>query len=216
MSNIDLTDIELRFHPKEKSFPYTIDYTKPDGYPDRVPIYYNYDAPYMYYGVKYLSITYFIFYKDNKAIGLGGLFPKVKSLGYHDRDRELIKILYSVETLKPEHVFFSAHAQEGRFYKYSECRFNNNKLIVYSSLNSHSCRKDPGTYIRVLGLANDKCSDDGKKITPYRIECNVTYNAQNREVFSKPLASAFLPFFQPRVEFLKEKQRKEEEKNNKK
>jgi hypothetical protein len=171
----------------------------------------------MYYGKKYHSVTYFIYYQENIAIGLGGIFPYNTALGYHPLDREVIKILYNMESSipTPEYVFFSAHAQEGQFYKYSDCRFTEDKtLIVYSSLNSHACRKDPGIYWRVLGLANDVTRDDGRWIRPIYKECNVIYNAQNREVFSDTWYRVFLPYYQRKLSEMKEKQKNEEREIN--
>lgn len=214
MSNLpkmSLVKIELRFHPNEKSFPCNMDYTLSN----ETPIYYNYDEPYKYYGKKYYSVTYFLFYRENLAIGLNGIFPYNKSLGYHDKDREVIKILYDTCTLRPEYVFFSAHAQEGQFYKYSDCNFTEDKsLIVYSSLNSHAFRRSPKIYWRVFGFANDICSNKGKWIRPTYIECNINYNAQNREVFDTPWISFFMPFYQSKIKVMKEKQREEEEEFN--
>lgn len=210
-----LIKIELRFHPNETCFPCNIDYTLPAN--GETPIYYNYDEPYKYYGKKYHSVTYFIYYQENLGIGFGGIFPKSTSLGYHPLDRELIKVLYNMESKipTPEYVFFSAHAQEGRFYKYSDCKFTEDKtLIVYSSLNSHSCRSSPGIYWRVLGFANDICSDRGKWIRPTYKECNVVYNAQNREVFSDTWYRVLLPYYQLKISEMKEKQKNEENEIN--
>lgn len=209
-----LIKIELRFHPNEKCFPCKMDYTLPDN--DKYPIYYNYDEDYTYYGKKYKSVTYFIYYQENLAIGLNTLFPYSTLLGYHPIDRELIKVLYDMDSLIPEYVFFSAHAQEGRYYKYSDCNLTkeDKTLIVYVSLNSHACRKDPGVYWRVLGLANDICSDKGRKIRPEYIEFNMVYNAQNREVFGTPWNSFFLPYYQRKLSEMKKEQKIEEEKNN--
>ncbi len=209
--DLQFTKIELRFHPHEQFFPCSNEYYDLNNY----SVYYNYDDIYAYNGKKYYSVTYFIYYKTNGAIGFNSLMTYNKSLGYHNKDLENIKILYDMDTRDPVYVFFSAHQQEGKYFKFSECKFTpDNYLIVYVSLNSHSCRRLPGTYWRIFGIANDYASDCGMRIRPQYIRTDSKYKTQNREVFDSPWKSFCLPIYQRWVGSLKERQKKEEEATN--
>lgn len=210
-SDIPLVGLELRFHPREQFFPCSNEYYELS----KSYVYYNYDDIYAYNGKKYYSITYFIYYKTNGAIGFNSMFTYNKSLGYHDKDLENIKILYNMTTRKPEYVFFSAHQQEGRYFNFSDCRFTDDGfLIVYVSLNSHSCRRLPGTYWRIFGIANDYASDLGMRVRPDYLKTTEKYKTQNREVFDANWKSFFLPLIQSSVGTRKEEQKKDEEARN--
>lgn len=212
--NIKPIYLQLRFNPSEKSKLCNKDFNSVDF----AQIYYRKDIEnYLFYGKKYYSITYYMYYKENYAIGLNGLFPKNKNLGYHDKDIEHIRILYNFTTLDPEYVFFSAHSQEGLWIKYNNCEFFNNKLIVYISYGSHACKPHKGIYWRIFGFANDYCSNKGKYIIPYLLnEQNLYYlNIQNKEVFSDCIKPFILPLINYKKEKLKEQQKnKENDLNN--
>ncbi len=210
--NIQIYNLELRFHPDESELPCSKEYK---DIPNVYPVYYNIDDIYLYYGKKYYSVTYFIYYKINKSIGLNSWFPDNKNLGYHIKDLEAVKMLYDIDTLKPEYVFFSAHQQEGKYYPFDKCEFIDNHLIVYPALHSHSNRPYPGIYWRILGFANDYCSSKGLRIRPTLIRSeDVKYKTQNKEVYDKTWYSFFLPIYINRTEELKKKQKEEEIYNN--
>ena len=201
--------LQLRFHPSEKSKLCNKDF----NFLYYSQVYYRQDPEtYIYYGKKYYSITYYMFYKENYAIGLNGIFPTNKNLGYHDKDIEHIRILYNFITLKPEYVYFSAHSQEGIWKKFEECELINNKLIIYISNGSHACRPYKGIYFRIFGFANDYCSDKGNFIVPYLLnDQNLYYlNISNKEVFSDGIKPFILPLINYKKEILKEKQKKYE------
>jgi hypothetical protein len=207
-------NLELRFHPDEKDELCKQDFTKSD----KPIVYYKRDPHYyLYYGKKYFSITYYMYYKFNYAIGFNGIFPKVELFGYHPIDLELIRIIYNIKTLQPEYIFFSAHSQEGIWVKYSECEFNNTNLVVYVALNSHAMKPHNGTYFRIFGTSNDYYSKQGKKIIPELIEDNtLEYKTlQNREVFTSFYKRFLLPFYEKNKQDFKKLQKLEEENNNK-
>lgn len=110
------------------------------------------------------------------------------------------------------HVFFSSHAQEGRWYAASKCEYTLlNELIVYSALNSHSNHAHSGTTWRVFGFANDYTSKDGRHLTmtPIRDD-TILYRPQNREVLDAPLKSFLLPLYQRYLTKMKLEQAKKE------
>jgi hypothetical protein len=186
--------LELRFHPNEKSILCNKNFNLIE-YP---LIYYKTDnSTYEYNKKKYYSITYYMFYKENYAIGLNGIFPRNKLLGYHNKDIEHVRILYNYYTLEPEYVFFSAHNQEGVWKKYKDCEFNNKNLVVYIACNSHACKPHKGIYLRIFGLANDYCSNKGAYIIPKLINDNSLYylKVKNYPDYSGKIRSFILPLF---------------------
>ena len=83
--------IELRFHPEEVYYLSTYDFKLIDKLEDGV-IYFN-DEPYEYEGKEYKSRSYLLNYIYNGAIGCGySFFPHSKGLGFHNVDRERLKI----------------------------------------------------------------------------------------------------------------------------
>ena len=206
--------LELRFHPKELSTLCLKDFSE-----SVEPIvYYRIDDEiYPYFGNQYYSITYYLFYKDNFAIGLNGLFPNNINLGYHSQDIEHIRIIYNINTYNPEFVFFSAHAQEGIWIPYNQCKFNHNFLVAYISKNSHALRPKNKSYIRLFGFANDYTSDNGNYIYPSLIkDQSLPYlRIQNEEVFATPFKSFIMPLLINNSEKLKTKQQKKQNEINK-
>jgi hypothetical protein len=209
-----LIPLELRFHPLEKSKLSNKDYSSSLD----PKVYYRIDDFYYFYnGSKYFSITYYLYFQENYAIGLNGLFLKSEALGYHLTDIENIRILYNIDSYTPEYVFFSSHAQEGIWKKFNDCIFNNNKLVIYVSLSSHALRPLSKVYLRMFGLANDYCSNYGDHITPILIkDQSIPYlKVQNEEVFATGFKAFIMPLIVKNKENLKLKQRKKEIKINK-
>ena len=204
-------DIELRLHEKEKFFP-TNKNLKSEA--PQYPVYYKIDT-YAYKGKRYHRVTYEIFYAENGAIGLNSISIRNDSLGYHPKDTERIIILHDLRTERPEFIFFSAHAQEGLWYPARDCEFNNRRLVVYASLNSHSNHPKAGTIWRVLGFANDYTSSKGPhlKLTPI-YDADINYYAQNDEVIDTGLKRFLLPFYKKSIPDLKKQQREQEAKAN--
>lgn len=212
--SVNVLNLELRFHPSEQDMLCKKDFTKSD----KPIVYYKRDENYyLYYGKKYFSITYYMFYAYNYAIGFNGIFPKVEAFGYHPIDLELIRIIYDIKTLQPEYVFFSAHSQEGMWVKYSDCEFNNNNLVAYVALSSHALKPHDGIYFRIFGFANDYYSKRGEHIIPELIEDNsLGYKTiQNREVFTSFSKRMLMLFFEKNKGDLKKLQQLEEKENNK-
>jgi hypothetical protein len=206
-------ELELRFHPKEKSELSTRDFLPSD----QPIVYYKRDRyPYLYLGKKYLSITYYMCYAVNYAIGLNGIMSNNASLGFHPIDVELIRIIYDYNTFFPKYVFFSAHSQEGLWFNYSDCKFNNNRLVIYVALSSHAIKPHSGVYFRIFSFANDYYSDNGKHVIPDLIEeDNSTYTfIQNEEVFSNFTKRFLMPFYIKKKDTLKEMQKKKENEMN--
>ena len=197
-------DIQIRLHPDETFYPCDNKFKLLNYF----PVYWNHDNDYAYYGKIYHVITYCIYYQHNGAIGFNSYDLYHEAYGYHLYDRERIQVLYNKQTYKPEYVFLSAHSQEGKYHKYEDMLFTNDKskMIVYASLNSHSHRYKPGTYWRVLGFANDYCSNKGKHIDLVKvIDPDLHYTTNNREVFDHTWYAFMLPFYEPqRVQFSKQ------------
>jgi len=206
--------LELRFHPKEKS-----KLSKKNFSDSIVPIVYfrRDEYTYLYYGKNYVSLTYFMCYAENYAIGLNGFFPFNPSLGYHPKDVEIMRILFDYETLIPSYVYFSAHAQEGIWVKFTDCEFYDNKLIVYVALGSHSVKPHAETSIRIFGFANDYYSQNGRHISPFLIEDpSFPYIIlQNDEVFTSCTRRFLMPFFVNKKDQYKEEQKNKEFEMNK-
>ena len=200
-------DIQLRLHPREKFLPTDQNLILIDIF----PIYYKIGS-YAFNGCRYISVIYEIYYAENGAIGLNSMFPFSPSLGYHHKDVERIIVLHDTSTERPMYVFFSAHAQEGKWYLASECEYSmTNQLIVYSSLNSHSNHPYPKIRWRVFGFANDYTSTRGKHLDMVAIkDDSISYKPQNREVFDLPVRSFLLPLYQVYETKLKEEQAKKE------
>lgn len=201
--------LELRFHPKEKSR-----LSKKDFSDSSLPVvYYRYDEfIYLYYGKRYLSITYYMHYAENFAIGLNHMFPYNTSLGYHPIDVEILRILFDIDTGIPKFVFFSAHAQEGIWVPFNNCEFVNNKLIVYVALGSHAIKPHSGIFLRIFGLASDHYSQNGRHISPLLIEdSSLPYKKiQNDEVFTSFTRRFFMPLFiKNKDKYLEEQKNKE-------
>jgi hypothetical protein len=176
--------IRLNFHPKEIFLPSTKDYKLAQS---EYPVYTNI-FDYSYYNVSYTAIIYRIYFIYNGAIGKGyHLFPNSQLLGFHEIDSENIVILLDKQSSKPVFVFFSAHRNEGKWYKWEECKFtDNNELEVYVALNSHALYNDYGTWWRFLSFGNDETSIRGYKINPVYIhDPDMKYNLYNYEKKSK-------------------------------
>lgn len=74
-------------------------------------------------------------------------------------------------------------------------------------MNSHSLHPKAGVIWRVLGFANDYCSNYGPHINLTLIEDNsINYFAQNEEVINTPFKSFLLPFYQKKIPEMKKKQ----------
>lgn len=206
-------NIQLRLHPSEKFFPTDKEY-KPI---DVSPVYYKIEKDtYAYIGKRYLRVTYQIYFAENGAIGLNGINMYNTKFGYHPKDIERIISLHDLTTYQPKFIFFSAHSQEGKWYKTEDCLFENNRLVVYSALNSHALHPKQGTIWRLLGFANDYCSNYGPHINLTLLEDNsINYFAQNEEVINTPFKRFLLPFYQNKIPEMKKKQSDDEAKINK-
>jgi mRNA-degrading endonuclease YafQ of YafQ-DinJ toxin-antitoxin module len=192
---MQIMHLELRFHPNEKSILCNKTFDSIE-YP---LIYYKHDNTYEYNKKNYYSVTYYMYYKENYAIGLNGIFSRNKFLGFHDKDIEHVRILYNYLTLEPEYVYFSAHAQEGIWKKYKDCEFNDKNLIVYICYGSHACKPHKGIYLRIFGFANDYCSNKGKYVIPKLINDNTLYylEVKNNPDFSGCIKPFILPLIKP-------------------
>lgn len=148
--------IQLRFHPAERYFLTSPKVPKP--YDVMEPVYVTMSSHENY------KLTKFTFnYKENLAIGcFHSCFPKSPCLGYHPGDVEYVIIL---EAGSDKLAYFSAHAGEGRWYRWEECEVEDGALIVYVALNSHANYPHAGTTWRLCGLANDVTSSRGYHMT---------------------------------------------------
>lgn len=208
-SGLKLTKLKLFFHPEEKGYPCTKEF-QDDEFNS---IYYTIrDSDYSYYGKKFKLVVYQIYYKHNYAIGAFGKFPMNKKLGYHEKDIEQVCILYEPLDMKPFKAFFSAHAQEGKWYNiYNECEYDvsSNILNVYVSKYSHSMYPTPKTRLRILGFANDLTSNKGKQLmAPLINDDSITYTPQLYEVLATPFKQLMYPFYIPLIDKMKEEEAK--------
>jgi hypothetical protein len=185
---MDIIEIELRLHPNEIYCLTSYDFKE-----NKNIVYCNLTS-YEYNNKKYQSINYIINYRINGSIGCGYcFFPKSKLLGYHEVDRERLKILYENDI--PKFVYFSAHGSEGKWYTWEECEKNNGRLVVYSARASHANYPYKGMWWRIFGLANDKCSDKGEKIIPELTYRDFNFLPSNKNKGRKLLYRLFFPLF---------------------
>jgi hypothetical protein len=160
--NMEITKLILCMHKNEKAFTSNKDYEIEE---DTTNVYYNIDEEqYLYNDKLYKSITYLIYYKENYAIGLFGIFKKNKDLGYHYKDIERVKILYDPVTNKEAYVYMSAHNSEGKWVTWKECDKVCGSLLIYVAKYSHANYHKSGIKWRIFGFANDLCSDGMKTI----------------------------------------------------
>jgi hypothetical protein len=150
--------ILLFFHSRETFFPCKFeDLDANSSIKDEtiVPTYVSSTDYYVYNNEMYKCKCYVFLYRENDAIGLFGVFPKNKNLGYHRYDREYVYILFDKND-NPQHVYFSQHSiKQGEWKKWKDCTVVDNLLHVYVSLGSHANYSNVGTCLRVFGLAND-------------------------------------------------------------
>ncbi len=185
-------DIQLRFHPRELAFPCDKNGTSSTTF---FPIYYKV-YPYAYNGIKYKGVVYEVHYQYNYAIGFNDIAPTSSALGYHVGDTERLLILYDINTDTPRFVFMSAHAQEGRWFRFDECETDNGRLVVYVAVNSHRHCNKAMTNWRMFGLANDYTSNKGRHIDMTSVaDQEIDTRIWNKEVLSTGFRSFFLPLY---------------------
>jgi hypothetical protein len=174
--------LELNFHPKEIYFPCTDKFQLINN---DYKIYYSRDL-FIYKKKTYISISYYIYYLYNGAIGCGyNLFPNNKFLGFHENDIERVKILIDIETNIPKFVYFSAHKNEGKWFDWDKCEKNEDgNLKVFIARSSHANYNESGTWYRIFFLANDHCSKSGKKIIPELVYSKFEFNPPEFQINS--------------------------------
>lgn len=156
--SLPLNMIELRFHPKETQQLTSVcenDLTNMGYITLGQSIFLNNEI----YDVRTLTF----YYAENLGYGVC-LFPYLPPMGYHVNDIEYVSIYTKSD--RPSWVYFSAHSfGQGTWKLLDECETNSNgDLIVYVALNSHANYPHKGTYWRIFGFANDKCSDKGEHL----------------------------------------------------
>jgi len=183
--------IQLRLHPKEQCRPCD----KQFNFTNINPCYYK-QIKYAYNGIAYTAIIYEIHYLVNRAVGLNGILPTSALLGFHAEDTERVVVLYDINTMVPLYVFFSAHAQEGRWYPYNQCDQEDNRLVVYAALNSHRNAIKATINWRMFGFSNDYTSNKGPHINMLMIEDdNIDYTVWNKEVLDTKLKAFIMPLY---------------------
>ncbi len=206
MTNTIPVQIQLRLHPRETVLPSNKKFEQDTSF----PCYYKVGT-YAYNGTRYKSVLYEIYYPANIAVGLNGIKPENQSLGYHPFDTERIITLHDISTNEPKFIFTSGHAQEGRWWKFSDCKIDNNRAVVYSALGSHRHSLKPKIHWRMFGFANDYTSDRGQHINMRMVEDNtIQYKAVNKEVLDSAFRAFFLPFYVKSIPQMKKKQAKKE------
>lgn len=175
---------QLRFHPSETQYPISI---RTEG---NLPIGYRTTGKVSYDGTTYYVETYSFVYKENGAIGLGHCcFPKATALGYHVGDVERISLFYESETAsEPKMVYFSAHSRgQGTMVPYHECeKSEDGCLVAYIALSSHAAYPRCGTYWRIFGFANDRCSSTGRCISITNFESLTAITMTPSGIMVKP------------------------------
>ena len=190
---LPIISLELHFHHKET------DLLTKKYFNSNLPIvYYKIDEYiYIYYKTKYFSITYYLYHK-NKNI-------------------KIIRILYDYSFLFPVYIYFSSHIQEGIWIPFNKCKYINNYLICYVSLNSYCLNPYPKNKIRNFGLSNDYYSKKGKSVQCILIEDpSLPYiTILNKEVFNNIIKRFFIILFSKKIDKYKKKQIHKEKKINK-
>lgn len=153
--------IELRFHPHETYFLATRDY----AYSEEDPVYTN-RFKYTYNDIEYDATQYFLYYVYNGPIGLGWRLAPccIDRMGFHPKDLERVMVLE--KDGHPEWVYYSAHGKESRWAK---PKIVDDKVVVYVALHSHANYPKSGLWWRIFGVANDRCSNHGRRVTPKEI-----------------------------------------------
>lgn len=182
--------IQLRLHPREPLVPCDKNFSSDATF----PCYYCV-RDYTFRGRRYSAVIYEIYYKLNLGEGINGIMPMNPHLGFHDQDTERVAVLHDIATGAPEHVFFSAHAQEGRWRTFDQCKIANGRLVVYSALFSHRHCEKAMTNWRIFGLANDYTSDKGRHIDMSLVPDDIGYQLWEREVLASPFRAFFLPLY---------------------
>ena len=152
-----LTEFKLKFHPREKAV--LMDPRSGDHG--------NIIFRHLQVINNVTVVVYTLIYDANYSIGLGHNLGgnKCPILGYHDRDVETIAFYLYPQDNKEDQIYMSAHSKEGKWYRASQCQYEDGNLIIYVALNSHANYPKEGTKWRFLGLANDHCSSQGKTIS---------------------------------------------------
>lgn len=190
--------IKLIFHPKETCFPAYCFRTRADS------VWFPMDA------TSYVAETYQFVYEENLAIGLCGLFPRSKCLGYHYKDIERITYYYSPTTKKLVRVLISAHSNESHVLTIPEDADPEEPIVVYVAKGSHAFYEDSGIQWRIMGLANDICGNGKIRVftaadvqelnEPIEVQFGFTVDPTSQStngVLSK-WERFWLPFYQPK------------------
>lgn len=153
--------IILKFHPSERC-----ELTLPEEH--------NVTNPVSHFQINqwgYAIDIYELYFDENLAIGCGHTcFPRASCLGYHKKDIEFVAI-YQDQIIKGNVlVYFSAHSNEGKFYRLKDCQRDNDDIVVYVALNSHALYPDSGIHPRYFCLANDHTSHYGVTVVPNFVE----------------------------------------------
>ena len=137
------------------------------------PIYFHWKPNFEFKSFRWNALFYSLFYVTNPGYKIGCC-----TIGEHSADVEKIVILYDKVTNKPEWVYFGSHGKgQGIWKEYTKCRFaNDGSLLVYVSPSSHGMYPEPKTYWRILGFANDECSDDGEHWKPQDSDYESSYH----------------------------------------
>lgn len=172
-----MINIELHFHPKEKSFPSAVP-TYDDTTPQTQETKNNNDTSFPMYTIKgnfwfknklYNAVYYQVYYAENPAQGFGNcLFPRSGALGYHLHDVEKLMVLTLPGAVGPSWVYFGAHSKgQGMWVPWKSCEKNKDgHLIAYVALHAHGMYPKPSIYPRIFGFANDCCSKKGLVVRP--------------------------------------------------
>ncbi len=165
--NINDLNIVLRFHPWESTFPINTDSKAPCSiHKGFITI----------TGKMYVIYEYRFKYRENAAIGCCWWFcSNSKCLGYHEGDTESLVFLVDRLSEIIHHVYFKAHGRgQGVWRTWDECeKTQEGDLIAYVARGSHAFYPRKGIYVRVFGLANDLCSEEGENF--YIQETSVSY-----------------------------------------
>jgi len=110
-----------------------------------------------------LYVQYIFVYANNPGYSCGCC-----ALGRHKADIEHVTIRFAEGRRAIDEVYYSAHGHtQGMWVKGADCEYHDDthrRIKVYAALGSHGCYPHAKTYYRILGFANDVCSDKGLRV----------------------------------------------------
>ena len=112
---------------------------------------------YEYIKKDHIELWYHTFYPYQLSYRLPILGLNIPVGGKHQADVETVVIHIHRSTKTIKHIILYTHGNP-TYYEQKDIQFDNNHPLIYISLISHASYSKEGTYKRICGFANDRCS----------------------------------------------------------